>query len=109
MSTLQFDAATRTRLLIPMSLDIDPTGSTPEIKVDTIWHPAEWIGLPTQTGGRWFQTARTTGYFAGPQVVAPAGATVLAVGPHNTKTRVSKGADILAAQSTVIAVLTSAG
>lgn len=108
MDVLRFDSATRTRLLLPMYLDIDPTGSAVEVKVGSIWYPAEWIDSPLRKGNAWTQVARTLGYFAGPNVVSPAGATVFSLGPHTTKTRVVKEADILAAESTVITVLTNA-
>jgi hypothetical protein len=102
--TLRFDADGRTRLLIPMVLDIDPTGSLVDVQVDSTWHAAEWIGVPVERNGKWQQIARTTGYFAGPDAVA-GGATVLALGPHRTKTRVSKAGDVLVARSTTIAVI----
>ena len=95
--------ATRTRILADLTVDIDPTGSTVELKVDGTWYPAEWQGASVLAAGKWKQTARTTGYFAGPDAVA-AGATVLAVGRHLTKTRVTSGSDILVAPSSPIDV-----
>lgn len=100
---MKLNPATRTRVLADMTLDIDPTGSTIELKVDGTWHPAEWQGAPVVTAGKWKQTARTTGYFAGPDAVA-AGATVLTAGRHLTKTRVTSGADILVADADPIDV-----
>lgn len=102
---MKFDAGTRTRLLVTMTLDFDPTGSTVEVKVDDTWHAATWQGTPTNTGGKWTQTARTTDYFAGPEVAAPGGAVVLAATPrHTTQTRVTSGTDVIVADSTPIDV-----
>lgn len=104
---MKFDAATRTRLLATMTLDFDPTGSTVEVKVDGTWYPATWQGTPTQSGGTWTQTARTTDYFAGPEIASPAGAIVLTATPtprHLTQTRVTSGGDIITADSTPLDV-----
>ena len=95
---MKFDAGTRTRLLVKMELDFDPTGSTIEVKVDTAWHAATWQGSAVQSGSKWTQTARTTGYFAGPEAT-PAGATALTATRHLTQTRVTSGADVLVADS----------
>lgn len=95
---MRFDAGTRTRISAKMTLDFDPTGSTVEVKVDSTWYPATWQGAPVVSDGVWTQTARTTGYFAGPDVAAPAGAVVLGVTPtarHLSKTRVTSGGDII--------------
>lgn len=103
---MKFDAGTRTRLLVKMELDFDPTGSTVEVKVDSTWHPATWQDSPVQSGGKWTQTARTTDYFAGPEVANPAGATVLGISParHLTQTRVTSGSDVIVADSTPLDV-----
>jgi hypothetical protein len=101
---MKFDAGTRTRLLVKMELDFDPTGSTVEVKVDSTWYPASWLDTPVQSGGTWKQTARTTGYFAGPEVVDPAGATVLTATRHLTQTRVTSGTDVIVADSTPLDV-----
>lgn len=101
---MKFDAGTRTRLLVRMELDFDPTGSTVEVKVDSTWYPATWQGSAAQANGKWTQTARTTGYFAGPEVASPAGATVLTATRHNTQTRVTSGSDVIVADSTPIDV-----
>lgn len=117
---MKFDAGTRTRLLATMTLDFDPTGSTVEVKVDATWYPATWQGAPVETQVRdertgqtkdaWTQTARTTGYFAGPEVAAPAGAVVLSAtagspaGRHLTQTRVTSGSDIIVADASPIDV-----
>lgn len=99
---MKFNAATRTRLLVDVTLDVDPTGSTVSVQVDGTWYPATWLGTATQRSvqvngvavPRWQQTARTTGYFAGPAHATPAGATVLALGRHaDLKTRVVVGGD----------------
>ena len=55
------------------------------------------------TGSRWTRTARTTGYFAGPDAEA-SGATVLTAGKHRTQTRVTQGDDILTADFEPIVV-----
>ncbi|CAA9241807.1 MAG: hypothetical protein AVDCRST_MAG83-1670 [uncultured Arthrobacter sp.] len=101
---MRFDADTRTRLLVDMILDFDPTGSTVEIQVDSTWYPATWIGSPVSASGKWTQTARTTAYFAGPLHATPAGATVLTTGRHSTQTRIVSGGDTIAADSTPIDV-----
>ena len=93
-----FDAGTRTRLLAALTLDFDPTGSTVEVKVDAAWYPATWQGAPIAAGGKWTQTARTTGYFAGPEAVLGS-AVLLAVTRHLTQTRVTSGTDIIVADS----------
>ena len=106
---MRFDAATRTRLNVNMETDFDPTGSTVEVKVDAAWHAATWQGSPVQkkvrderSGAmvdRWFQTARTTDYFAGPEVASPGAATVLTATRHLTQTRVTSGTDVIVADS----------
>ena len=99
---MRFDAATRTRLIATMTLDFDPTASTVEVKVDGTWYPATWLGAPVLASGKWTQQARTTGYFAGPEVALPAGAVVLTVTPtprHLTQTRVTSGSDIIVADA----------
>jgi hypothetical protein len=104
---MKFDAGTRTRLLVKMELDFDPSGSTVEVKVDDTWYPATWLDSPVKSGTRWTQTARTTGYFAGPEVSSPAGAVVLAITPtsrHLTQTRVTSGSDVIVADSTPLDV-----
>lgn len=110
---MKFDAGTRTRPLAHMEMTFDPTGSTVELKVDDTWHAAEWQGEPVQrqvrneqTGDmepRWFQTARTTDYFAGPEATA-SGATVLTAARHLTQTRVTSGTDVIVADSTPLDV-----
>lgn len=103
---MKFDAGTRTRLLVKMELDFNPTGSTVELKVDSMWHAATWQGAAVKTGSTWEQYARTTDYFAGPEVAAPAGATVLGINParHLTQTRVTSGTDVIVADSTPLDV-----
>ena len=98
-----FNASARTRILAAMTTDIDPTGSTVEVSIDGTWYPATWLGSPVVAGTKWTQTARTTGYFAGPSAVA-AGATVLTLGRHLTLSRVTKGGDVLVADSDPIDV-----
>lgn len=100
---MRFNAATRTRVLADMTLDIDPAGTTVEVKVDDTWHPAEWQGAPVNAAGKWKQTARTTTYFAGPDAT-PAAAVVLTAGKHSTKTRVTSGSDVLVAEADYIDV-----
>lgn len=101
---MRFDDETRTRLFLDMTLDVDPTGSTIEVGVDGTWHACDWQGEPAQKAGRWTQTARTSGYFAGP-AASPDGATVLTVGRHSTQTRVSwAGGDSLVGASSPIDV-----
>jgi hypothetical protein len=87
------------------------TRSTVEVKVDADWHPAAWLAAATSSvvtvGGvsvtRWSRPARTTDYFCGPEAT-PSGATVLTLGRHLTKTRVTLGGDQLVAESTPIDV-----
>lgn len=99
---MRLDDETRTRLFVDMTLDVDPTGSTIELSIDGTWHSCDWQGTPTQSGGKWAQTARTSGYFAGPGAT-PDGATVLTVGRHLTQTRVTwTGGDTLVEPSTPI-------
>lgn len=101
---MKFDAGTRTRLLVNMTVDFDPTGSTVDVKIDSTWYPADWQGTPVQSAGKWTQTARTTGYFAGPEVASPGGAVVLTATRHVTQTRVTSGTDVIVADSTPIDV-----
>lgn len=104
---MRLDDQTRTRLFVDAELDVDPTGSTIELSVDGTWHPCDWQGAPTQKAGKWTQTARTSGYFAGPAATAD-GATVLAVDRHLTQTRVSwPGGDSLVEPSSPIDVHTN--
>lgn len=105
---MKLNAGTRTRILWDFVLDVDPTGSTVEVKIDDTWHPCEWQGAPVKVSERrWTQTARTTGYFAGPDAI-PAGATVLTAGQHPTRTRVSwTDSDSLVEPSTPIDVSTN--
>ena len=108
----KFDAGTHTRIFFTMTLDFDPVGSTVELKVDSTWHAATWLLTPIQTQvrnertgqmePRWVQVARTIGYFAGPEVAVPAGATVLTATPtprHLTHTRVTSGSDVIVADA----------
>jgi hypothetical protein len=103
---MRFDAGTRTRIIATIELDFDPTGSTVEVAINGTWYPATWQGTPVSSAGKWTQAARTTGYFAGPEVAAGsvAGATVLAVGVHPTQTRVTSGSDIIVADANDIGV-----
>lgn len=100
---MRFNAATRTRLLIDVTCDIDPTGSTVEVKLDDTWYPATWLGAAVPAGEKWTQTARTVSYFAGPDATA-AGAVVLPRGRHMTKARVTQGGDVLVAESSAVDV-----
>jgi hypothetical protein len=101
---MRFDRATRTRVLADMELDTNPADSTIELFVDGTWHPADWTGTPVQLGDKWAQTARSTGFFAGPDATTT-GATVLTSGRHPTKTRVTLATgDTLTADSTPIDV-----
>lgn len=101
---MRFDAGTRTRILAEMTLDFDPTGSTVEVKVDGLWHAATWQGEPVATPGKWTQTARTTDYFAGPEVVTPGSAVVLTSARHLTQTRVTSGTDVIVSDSSPVDV-----
>lgn len=99
---MKFDAGTRTRIIATLMLDFDPTGSTVEVKIGSTWYPATWQGTPVSAAGKWTQSARTTGYFAGPEVASPGAAVVLTVTPtprHLTQTRVTSGTDIIVADS----------
>ena len=107
---MRLNAATRARLIADVLLDFDPAGSTVEVNVDGTWYPASWIGSAVKRAvfvnganvDRWTQTARTTGFFAGPSAT-PAGAVVLATGRRSTKVRVT-GTDVLVNDSTPIDV-----
>lgn len=107
---MRFDTGTRTRLLVDMTLDFDPTGSTIEVDVDGTWYPATWLETPTAQPvsrdyprGKWTQTAQTSEFFAGP-AATPDGATVLIVGRHNTQTRLTLGGEVIVRDSTPIDV-----
>lgn len=95
---MKFDAGTRTRILVDVTVGIDPDGSTVELRVDDTWHAATWLdtAATATSNGRaaWTQTARTDTYFAGPDATA-SGATVLALGNHPTEVRVTSGQDVL--------------
>lgn len=101
---VNFDTEARTRLLADMTLDINPTGTTIAIKIDTVWHPAEWLDQPVVQGNRWAQTARTTGTFVGPAAANQASATQLTAGTHTTKTKVVSGTDELVEDANPILV-----
>ena len=97
---MKFDAGTRTRILVDVTAEIDPTDSTVEVRVDDTWHPATWLDEPVESRSAanarttWKQTARTDTYFAGPDAAA-GGATVLALGRYPMEVRVTSGQDIL--------------
>lgn len=102
---MRFDSGTRTRLLVDMTLDFDPTSSNIDVQVDDAWAAATWQGSPVSSGGKWTQTARTTEYFAGPDHATPADATVLAKGRHLTQTRVVSGGDTIVKDSEPVDVI----
>lgn len=79
----------RARIIVEVSTDADPTGSTVEVKVDGTWYAAAWLLTPTSSNGVYVQRARTTGYFAGPSYPTPGGAVVLALGRHPVEVRVT--------------------
>lgn len=91
---MRLKPASRVRLLADMELDTDPTGSTIEVAVDGTWYPATWLGSPVAKAGKWTQTARTTGYFAGPTATA-AGAVVLPLGRHPAESRTNVAGDTI--------------
>lgn len=109
---MKFETDTKTRVLADMVLDYDPTGTTVEVKVDSTWYAATWQGSPTsrtitkngRTWDEWYQTAMTTGYFAGPDVSSPGSAVVLSAGRHPSKTRVTQGQDAITHDSSPIDV-----
>lgn len=107
--TLTFDSGTRTRILVDMVLDFDPTGTTVEYRLDAAWYPATWQGTPvaipatSSARAKWTQTARTTAYFAGPDA-DQTGATALALGRHEAETRVTSGTDIITWNSPAVIV-----
>jgi hypothetical protein len=92
---MKFDAGTRTRIFVDVTLDFDPTGSTIELRVDSAWHAATWQGSAVVGTGSWTQTAQTVDYFVGPDVTDQSGATPVALGIHEQEVRVTKGQDIL--------------
>lgn len=100
---MNFDVDTRSRILVDMTLDFDPTGTTVELSIDGTWYAATWQGSPVRVGTDWAQTAQTNLYFAGPDAVA-SGATVLASGDHDQKTRVTNGQQIIAESAGVITI-----
>ena len=110
---MRFDAATRTRILNDMELGIDPTGSTVEVKVGAAWYAATWLGVAVVTETdpktglpkKWTQTARTTGYFAGPEAAVVAATVLLTATRHLTQTRVTAGTDVIVADSSPVDVV----
>lgn len=105
---MKIHPASKKRLLVDMTLDVDPTGSTVEINVDGTWYDAEWLDDPVHhvADPHWTQTARTIDKFAGPDA-PPGGATVLALGRHKSSTRVTlTDGDALVATSSSIDVRT---
>ena len=109
MSVVRFNDETRTRILLPAVVTtFDPATATVELKIDATWYACDWTAAVTTTGSgssqTWTRAARTTLYFAGP-VAVPSGATVLALGRHMTETRVTNGADIITAPSSLIEVV----
>ena len=112
MSVVRFNDETRTRILLPAVVTtFDPATATLEVKIGSAWYACDWTAAATTTGSgssqTWTRAARTTAYFAGPGVPAGAvaGATVLALGRHATETRVTNGADIITAPSSLIEVV----
>lgn len=106
MNVIDFDDETRSRLIVTLTgMSQTPVGSTVEVKVDATWYPATWDGSPTQQAdGTYDQAAHTTGFFAGPNVTA-SGAAVLALGRHQTETRVTfAGGDAVVTPSSVLNV-----
>ena len=109
---VKFETDTNTRLLVDMAVEVDPSGTTVEIKVDGTWYAATWQGSAVSSTRTvnglsrttWRQTARTTGYFAGPDVAVPGSSVVLALGRHPTKTRVTSGQDVITEDSTPVVV-----
>lgn len=98
---MKFDAGNRTRILVDLVMDLDPTGSTVELRIDNTWYPATWLGSPVQatpvypaTVGKWTQTARSNAYFAGPDA-NQSGATPVAAGRHPMEVRITSGQDVL--------------
>ena len=104
---MRFDAGTRTRILADMTLDFDPSSplSTVEVKVGAVWYAATWQGAPVAASGKWTQTARTTGYFAGPEAAVVAGTVLLTATRHLTQTRVTAGTDVIVADSSPVDVV----
>lgn len=101
---MRFDNGTRTQLLVDTTASIDLTGATAEVEVNGTWFPVEWTAEPVKVGAKWTRAGRTTAYFAGPNAT-PTGATVLTLGRHLTRTRVTKGSDVLVKDSTPIDVV----
>lgn len=104
---LKFDAGTTTRIIVAVTLDFDPTGSTVELKVDSTWYDAIWLDTPVECDGVWKQEAQTAKYFAGPEVTTLGFNTVQLsnVFRHRTQTRVTLGDDIIVADSSTIEII----
>ena len=92
---MKINPGSRVKLTLTTEATFDPTGSTIELSVDGVWHPATWLGTPTATGSKWTQSAETTEWFAGPVATAN-GAVVLATGRRSTEGRLTNGGQVIA-------------
>ena len=93
---MRLDDSTRTEILLDSVItSFDPSGT---------WHPCAWLGLPTESSGRWTARAATEGLFAGPNAPTGVPATVLASGKHRTQIRVTQGQRVLTFDSEPIYV-----
>lgn len=110
--TLKFDTETRTRIIVDVTVKgVDPSVSQVAIKVGDEWHAAGWMGpatvVETDAGGdpvKWARTARTVGFFAGPELESPGSATVLPFEETFTKARVVTTDDTLTVDTDLIIV-----
>jgi hypothetical protein len=101
---VKFNRATSTKLLVDMTMDVDPTGAELELWVGDAWHPCEWISATTQVGTKYRRTARTTRHFRGMTAEAnESGSYTLNRRLYQTKTRLTTaGGDEIVAPSEVI-------
>lgn len=98
---MNFDDESRTRILVDVKLDNDPTGQAIDYKVDGTWYACTWLGSPILVDGKWYQTARTVKWFCGPAATSQAGDVVLTLGRHYTETRLNGDDTIVAASSPI--------
>lgn len=98
---MKLDAGSRTRILVDVSVEIDPEGTDVELRVDDDWYPATWLGDAVHTAAtsnsreKWTQTARTDGYFAGPDADDDGAVVLDSDASHPLEVRVTSGSDIL--------------
>jgi phage gp36-like protein len=106
---VRLTTGTRTRIVVDLSLDLDPAGATVAVDVDNDgeWHDATWLAPATLTDGLYYRAAQTVQFFVAGPVADPAGAVVLAPGRHFTTARVTLAdGSVLIDPATIIDVVT---